>query len=190
MIVLWKNFRSDQSYLFFPLCFLLTEYLIQVDLEEEKESQEISALQEFEREDVRAKTVPQLLEMLSRPDQMPFYYCGGFEILSQAVTECEFSFERSFTKSSLSSNLFVLPNPASLAHLFSSSMANVALKPGRLRGFEKKETRKKIRANTHCSAHSKHLRLWLQVRQGCKNEVLLVWLCDSEREGRPYAAHH
>lgn len=111
VIVLWKNFLSDQSYLFFPLCFLLTEYLIQVDLEEEKESQEISALQEFEREDVRAKTVPQLLEMLSRPGQMPFYYCGGFEILSQAVTECGFSFERSFTKSSLSSNLFVLPNP-------------------------------------------------------------------------------
>lgn len=106
VIMLWENL---QSYLFFLLCFLLTEYLIQVDMEEEKEHQEISALQEFER-DVRTKTVPQLLEMLSRPDQTPFYYCGGFEILSQAVTECEY-FERSFTKSSLFSNLFVLPNP-------------------------------------------------------------------------------
>lgn len=105
-------------------------------------------MQEFDRGDAKARTVPQLLEKLSRPGQMPFYYCGGFEILSQAVTECECTFWRSFAQSSFSSNLFVLPNPASLGRLFSSSMAKMALKPGRLISFEKKERKEKMRDNT------------------------------------------
>lgn len=117
-------------------------------MEEEKESQEMSAMQEFDRGDAKARTVPQLLEKLSRPGQMPLYYCGGFEILSQAVTECECSFWRSFAQSSFPSNLFVLPNPAPLARIFSSSMAEMALEPGRLRSFEKKERKEKMRDNT------------------------------------------
>lgn len=48
-------------------------------------------MQEFDGGDTKAKTVPQLLQKLSMSGQMPFYYCGGFEILSQAVTECECS---------------------------------------------------------------------------------------------------
>ncbi|XP_070826938.1 tetratricopeptide repeat protein 12 [Chaetodon trifascialis] len=63
-------------------------YLTQVDLEEERESQEMNAIQKFDKGDGKAIAVPQLLEKLSRPGQMPFYYCGGFEILSQAVTDC------------------------------------------------------------------------------------------------------
>ncbi|XP_076591646.1 tetratricopeptide repeat protein 12 isoform X2 [Chaetodon auriga] len=67
---------------------IVKEYLTQVDLEEERESQEMNAMQKFDKGDGKAIAVPQLLEKLSRPDQMPFYYCGGFEILSQAVTDC------------------------------------------------------------------------------------------------------
>ncbi|XP_044211022.1 tetratricopeptide repeat protein 12 isoform X1 [Thunnus albacares] len=64
------------------------EYLTKVDLEEEKDSQEMNARQEFDKGKGKATTVPQLLEKLSRPGQMPIYYCGGLEILSQAVTDC------------------------------------------------------------------------------------------------------
>nr|XP_046245406.1 tetratricopeptide repeat protein 12 isoform X2 [Scatophagus argus] len=67
---------------------MIKEYLTQVDLEEERESQELHAMQEFDKGDVKATTVPQLLEKLSRPGHMPFYYYGGFEILSEAVTDC------------------------------------------------------------------------------------------------------
>lgn len=97
-----------------------------MDLEEEKEGQETRAMQEFDSGDAKAKTVPQLLQKLSRPGQMPFYYCGGFEILSQAVIECECScggqafFAASFFF--FSYDLFVLLLPL-LVHLFHSSVA-------------------------------------------------------------------
>ncbi|XP_071353017.1 tetratricopeptide repeat protein 12 isoform X2 [Trachinotus anak] len=64
------------------------EYLTQVDLEEERENQEMNAWQEFDKGEAKARTVPQLLEKLSRPGQMPLFYCGGLEILLQAVTGC------------------------------------------------------------------------------------------------------
>ncbi|KAM7399474.1 hypothetical protein PAMP_018745 [Pampus punctatissimus] len=67
---------------------LAKEYLTMVDLEEKKESQEMNAREAFDKGEGKATTVPQLLEKLSRPGQLPFYYCGGFEILSQAVTDC------------------------------------------------------------------------------------------------------
>ncbi|KAM7413322.1 hypothetical protein PAMA_020625 [Pampus argenteus] len=67
---------------------LAKEYLTMVDLEEKKESQEMNAREEFDKGERKATTVPQLLEKLSRPGQLPFYYCGGLEILSQAVTDC------------------------------------------------------------------------------------------------------
>lgn len=67
---------------------MMKEYLTQVDLEAEKESQEMKAMQELDKQDGSAKIVPELLEKLSRPGQASFYYCGGFEILSQAVTDC------------------------------------------------------------------------------------------------------
>ncbi|XP_026171649.1 tetratricopeptide repeat protein 12 isoform X2 [Mastacembelus armatus] len=64
------------------------EYLIQVDLEENRVCQEMHARQEFDKGERNATIVPQLLEKLSIPGQMPLYYCGGLEILSQTVTEC------------------------------------------------------------------------------------------------------
>ncbi|XP_067362822.1 tetratricopeptide repeat protein 12 isoform X2 [Channa argus] len=67
---------------------MVKEYLTQVDLEEERESQEINARKEFDKGEGKAITVPQLLEKLSKPCQMPFYYCGGLEILTQAISDC------------------------------------------------------------------------------------------------------
>ncbi|XP_071756801.2 tetratricopeptide repeat protein 12 [Centroberyx gerrardi] len=67
---------------------MVKEYLTQVDLEEERESQERSAREEFDKGEEKATTVPQLLEKLSRPEQIPLYYCGGLELLSQAITDC------------------------------------------------------------------------------------------------------
>ena len=93
--------------LFYLHCFSHAEYLTKVDLEEKKESQEMNARQEFDKGEGKAIAVPQLLEKLSRPGQMPFYYCGGLEILSQAVTDCECSFGRCLVQLSFSSNLFV-----------------------------------------------------------------------------------
>lgn len=83
-----QSHSAFSSYLFLSL-FLHAEYLTQVDLEAEKESQEMKAMQELDKQDGSAKIVPELLEKLSRPGQASFYYCGGFEILSQAVTDCE-----------------------------------------------------------------------------------------------------
>lgn len=107
--------------------FFHAEYLEQVDLEEKKEGQETKAMQEFDSGDTKAKTVPQLLQKLSRPGQMPFYYCGGFEILSQAVTECECScggqafFALSFFPSY---NLFVLLVPLGWFTYFTAPWLN------------------------------------------------------------------
>ncbi|XP_049431536.1 tetratricopeptide repeat protein 12 isoform X2 [Epinephelus fuscoguttatus] len=67
---------------------MVTEYLTQVDLEEARESQEMNAMQEFDKGEGNATRVPQVLGKLSRPDQIPLYYCGGLEILSRAVTDC------------------------------------------------------------------------------------------------------
>uniref|UniRef100_UPI0037E71761 tetratricopeptide repeat protein 12 n=1 Tax=Semicossyphus pulcher TaxID=241346 RepID=UPI0037E71761 len=67
---------------------MVKEYLTQVHLEEEREGQEINAMQDFDKGRGKARRVPQLLEKLSKPGQMPLYYRGGVEILSQAVTDC------------------------------------------------------------------------------------------------------
>ncbi|KAK0146507.1 Tetratricopeptide repeat protein 12 [Merluccius polli] len=64
------------------------EYLTQVEWEEERERQELSAREEFDRGGQKASTVPQLLGKLSRPNQSPLYYCGGLELLSLAITDC------------------------------------------------------------------------------------------------------
>ncbi|XP_078099860.1 tetratricopeptide repeat protein 12 [Sander vitreus] len=67
---------------------MVKEHLTQVHLEEVRASQEMNAMQEFDKGEANATKVPQLLEKLSRPGQIPLYYCGGLEILSQAVTDC------------------------------------------------------------------------------------------------------
>ncbi|KAM4567336.1 tetratricopeptide repeat protein 12 [Odontesthes bonariensis] len=67
---------------------MVKEYLHLVDLEVNRENQEMNARQEFNKGERKAAAVPQLLEKLSEPSQMPLYYSGGLEILSQAVTGC------------------------------------------------------------------------------------------------------
>ncbi|KAL0973023.1 hypothetical protein UPYG_G00197860 [Umbra pygmaea] len=67
---------------------LVKECLIEVDLEEKRECQESKAWEEFENEEEEAKTVPQLLKKLDRPGQIPLYYCGGLELLSESITKC------------------------------------------------------------------------------------------------------
>ncbi|XP_029027046.1 tetratricopeptide repeat protein 12 [Betta splendens] len=64
------------------------EYLIQVDLEEDRETQEMNARKTFEKGEGNSTTVPLLLEKLSSPGQMPLFYCGGLEILSHTITDC------------------------------------------------------------------------------------------------------
>ncbi|XP_056467384.1 tetratricopeptide repeat protein 12 [Gadus chalcogrammus] len=67
---------------------MVNEYLTQLEWEEERERQELSATEEFDRGGQKASTVPQLLDKLSRPNQSPLYYCGGLELLSKAITDC------------------------------------------------------------------------------------------------------
>ncbi|XP_042343373.1 tetratricopeptide repeat protein 12 [Plectropomus leopardus] len=67
---------------------MVKEYLTQVDLEEVRRSQEMNAMREFDKGNGNATRVSELLEKLSRPGQIPLYYCGGLEILTQAVTDC------------------------------------------------------------------------------------------------------
>ncbi|XP_059186511.1 tetratricopeptide repeat protein 12 isoform X2 [Centropristis striata] len=67
---------------------MVKEYLTQLELEEERESQEKNAMQEFDKGEGNATRVPALLEKLSKPGQIPLYYCRGIELLSHAVTDC------------------------------------------------------------------------------------------------------
>uniref|UniRef100_H3C3R3 Tetratricopeptide repeat domain 12 n=1 Tax=Tetraodon nigroviridis TaxID=99883 RepID=H3C3R3_TETNG len=67
---------------------IVKEYLNQVDLQEERDNQELSARQELARGAAEARSIPLLLKKLSVPGQVPYYYCGGFAILSEAVGNC------------------------------------------------------------------------------------------------------
>ncbi|KAF7667134.1 hypothetical protein LDENG_00077950 [Lucifuga dentata] len=67
---------------------IVKEYLTQVDLEEERESQERIAREEFDKGEEKVTTVLELLEKLSRPKLMPLCYWRGLELLSQAITDC------------------------------------------------------------------------------------------------------
>lgn len=100
----------------FPFFFLHAEYLTHVDLEEEKEKQVIKAREMFDKGEGECTTVPILLEKLSCPGLMPFYYCGGFEILSQAITDCE-----SFLRDILHNYLPSLPPPPFSTPCFAGS---------------------------------------------------------------------
>lgn len=73
------------------LCFFNLEYLTQVDLTQERETQEINARQELDSGEGQGTAVPQWLQMVSRPGQTPLSFHGGLQILSEAVADCEFS---------------------------------------------------------------------------------------------------
>ncbi|XP_008307859.1 tetratricopeptide repeat protein 12 [Cynoglossus semilaevis] len=67
---------------------MVTEYLTQVDLTQERETQEINARQELDSGEGQGTAVPQWLQMLSRPGQTPLSFHGGLQILSEAVADC------------------------------------------------------------------------------------------------------
>ncbi|MCI4385749.1 hypothetical protein PGIGA_G00054390 [Pangasianodon gigas] len=66
---------------------LVKDYLTQVDLEEKKALQEETALRELNDGKEGAMTIPDLLTKLDRPNEHSLYYCGGVELLTQAVTD-------------------------------------------------------------------------------------------------------
>ncbi|KAM9801132.1 tetratricopeptide repeat protein 12 [Neosynchiropus ocellatus] len=66
----------------------MKELLTKVDLEEKREIQERKANRAFKKGGTKAASVPQLLEKLSTVGQMPLYYCGGMQVLSQALNHC------------------------------------------------------------------------------------------------------
>ncbi|KAI4904545.1 hypothetical protein NFI96_029606 [Prochilodus magdalenae] len=66
---------------------LVRDYLIQVDLEEKKTLQEKTAREELKEGKEGVTTVPDLLKKLDRSNELNLYYCGGAELLSQAIKD-------------------------------------------------------------------------------------------------------
>ncbi|KAF4085974.1 hypothetical protein AMELA_G00101120 [Ameiurus melas] len=66
---------------------LVKDYLTRVDLEEKKSLQEQTALRELNDGKEGAVVIPELLRKLDRPNEHNLYYCGGIELLTQAVTD-------------------------------------------------------------------------------------------------------
>ncbi|XP_006833894.1 PREDICTED: tetratricopeptide repeat protein 12 [Chrysochloris asiatica] len=62
--------------------------LNQIDLQEKAELQEKEAHELLESGKNTAVTTKNLLETLSKPDQIPLFYAGGIEILAEMMTEC------------------------------------------------------------------------------------------------------
>ena len=109
------------SYFFTSFIFLLAEYLTHLELSEERERQELSATEEFNRGGQKSSIVPQLLEKLSRPNQSPLYYCRGLELLSKAITDCECTKGTSSPIPLIGSLSHVVRLPAQLVDTGSSS---------------------------------------------------------------------
>ncbi|XP_059389138.1 tetratricopeptide repeat protein 12-like isoform X2 [Carassius carassius] len=67
---------------------MVKAYLRQVDLEENASLQEKAAWEELQEGTEQARTVPELLKKLNRPNEISLYYCGGLELVSQAIKDC------------------------------------------------------------------------------------------------------
>ncbi|KAG8434448.1 hypothetical protein GDO86_012716 [Hymenochirus boettgeri] len=67
---------------------LAKDYLNEVDLQEIKYKQEQSALEEYKAGKEEAVSVIQLLNTLSKANQVPLYYSGGIRILTEVVKDC------------------------------------------------------------------------------------------------------
>ncbi|XP_073459191.1 tetratricopeptide repeat protein 12 isoform X1 [Aquarana catesbeiana] len=67
---------------------LVKEYLNEVDIQERKDKQEQTALQELEAGVENAKSVIQLLQKLSKEDEISLYYSGGIQLLADVVKDC------------------------------------------------------------------------------------------------------
>nr|XP_005905187.1 PREDICTED: tetratricopeptide repeat protein 12 [Bos mutus] len=64
------------------------EYLNQVDLREKADIQEKEAQESLDSGKNSAVTTKNLLETLSKPDQIPLFYAGGIEILTEMMKDC------------------------------------------------------------------------------------------------------
>ncbi|XP_055279012.1 tetratricopeptide repeat protein 12 isoform X3 [Moschus berezovskii] len=64
------------------------DYLNQVDLREKADLQEKEAQESLDSGKNSAVTTKYLLEALSKPDQIPLFYAGGIEILTEMMKDC------------------------------------------------------------------------------------------------------
>ncbi|XP_036718497.1 tetratricopeptide repeat protein 12 isoform X2 [Balaenoptera musculus] len=64
-------------------------YLNQVDLREKADLQEKEAQEALDSGTNTAVTTKNLLEILSKPDQIPSFYAGGIEILTDMMKDCK-----------------------------------------------------------------------------------------------------
>ncbi|KAK2510187.1 hypothetical protein MC885_004901, partial [Smutsia gigantea] len=64
-------------------------YLNQVDLQEKADLQEKEALEFLDSGKGTAMTTKSLLDTLSKPDQIPLFYAGGIEILTELMQDCK-----------------------------------------------------------------------------------------------------
>ncbi|XP_012616588.1 tetratricopeptide repeat protein 12 [Microcebus murinus] len=64
------------------------DYLNQVDIRERADLQEKEAHEMLESGENTAVTTKNLLETLSKPDQIPLFYAGGIEILTELMKDC------------------------------------------------------------------------------------------------------
>ncbi|XP_057551520.1 tetratricopeptide repeat protein 12 isoform X2 [Hippopotamus amphibius kiboko] len=64
------------------------DYLNQVDLREKADLQEKEAQESLDSGKNTAVTTKNLLETLSKPDQIPLFYAGGIEILTEMMKNC------------------------------------------------------------------------------------------------------
>lgn len=68
---------------------VLLDYLNQVDLREKADLQEKEAQEALDSGTNTAVTTTNLLEILSKPDQIPLFYAGGIEILTDMMKDCK-----------------------------------------------------------------------------------------------------
>nr|XP_058924278.1 tetratricopeptide repeat protein 12 [Kogia breviceps] len=64
------------------------DYLNQVDLQEKADLQEKEAQEALDSGTNTAVTTKNLLEILSKPNQIPLFYAGGIEILTNMMKDC------------------------------------------------------------------------------------------------------
>ncbi|XP_069470349.1 tetratricopeptide repeat protein 12-like isoform X2 [Ambystoma mexicanum] len=67
---------------------LVKGYLNQVEFNEHKALREQKAQEAFELGKTTAVSVKELLQKLSKPDQMPAYYAGGIRLLIEVMEDC------------------------------------------------------------------------------------------------------
>eukprot|EP00069_Balaena_mysticetus_P009441 bmy_20247T0 len=78
----------SSSYSFSLQALVSSDYLNQVDLREKADLQEKEAQEALDSGTNTAVTTKNLLEILSKPDQIPSFYAGGIEILTDMMKDC------------------------------------------------------------------------------------------------------